>query len=215
MNIVDGQCRLCARPKAQCFCNESEKELYKDLCRQGNRIAELQSDNEQLNSNFRTLEYNYEQSIREREDLEHQVEQLKVKQEASDMQERMVLTKMAEIAEYESVEQMLKCAPFMSDGQEREMQNLRLFVEAMLNEREQLKKQLEGAIVPKFKIGQEVWYFFEQELRTDFIKKYHINTGTMIRYNLSNGYFGNIYKERDLFATREEAEASLKQKEGE
>jgi hypothetical protein len=175
-------------------------------------LKNLQSENEQLSTENALLK---EQSIPSLEKLNKalvdEVEQLKVKQDASDMQERMVLTKMAEIAEYESVEQMLKCAPFMSDGQEREMQNLRLFVEAMLNEREQLKKQLEGAIVPKFKIGQEVWYFFEQELRTDFIKKYHINTGTMIRYNLSNGYFGNIYKERDLFATEEAALKSLEE----
>jgi predicted RNase H-like nuclease (RuvC/YqgF family) len=40
-------------------------------------LKHLQSENERLSSNFRTLEYNYEQSIREREDLEQQVEQLR------------------------------------------------------------------------------------------------------------------------------------------
>lgn len=93
------------------------------------------------------------------------------------------------------------------------VKSFREAIQHLQSENEQLNKQLEGAIVPKFKIGQEVWYFFEQELRTDFIKKYHINTGTMIRYNLSNGYFGNIYKERDLFATEAEALASLKKSE--
>jgi len=70
----------------------------------------------------------------------------------------------------------------------------------LLDEIERLEGQLEKAIVPKFKIGQEVWYFFEQELRTDFIKKYHINTGTMIRYNLSNGYSNvNINSSTGIF----------------
>jgi hypothetical protein len=45
------------------------KNLAKLIEKQANEV-------EQLNSNFRTLEYNYEQSIREREDLEHQVEKL-------------------------------------------------------------------------------------------------------------------------------------------
>lgn len=92
-----------------------------------------------------------------------------------------------------------------------------------LNQQDQriaeLEEQLKNAIVPKFKIGQEVWYidtrindFNEQRY---VIESYIIQEITIfkdgIRYMDEDGF---IYEE-DLFATKEEAQARLLELKGE
>lgn len=82
-----------------------------------------------------------------------------------------------------------------------------------------LKEQLKNAIVPKFKIEQEVWYmdtrindFNEQRY---MIESYIIEEIVIFEYGIR--YVGDdvsMYEE-DLFATKEEAQAKLKELQGE
>ena len=80
----------------------------------------------------------------------------------------------------------------------------------------ELEKQLKNAIVPKFKIGQEVFYLVNKyspvlsgevlEIQIWDLKK--DNIVYVIEYN------GNVYCESVVFATKEEAQAKLKELKG-
>ena len=83
----------------------------------------------------------------------------------------------------------------------------------------ELEEQLKNAIVPKFKIGQEVWWidtrinsFNEQRY---IIQSYIIQEITIfkdgIRYMDDDGFID----EEDLFATKEQAQAKLEELKGE
>ena len=82
----------------------------------------------------------------------------------------------------------------------------------LLDEKDQriaeLEEQLKNAIVPKFKIGQEVWYIVQEK-----IKSYKIAyiEGINFRYCDKDGSW---LGEKDLFATKEEAEQKLKELKG-
>ena len=95
---------------------------------------------------------------------------------------------------------------------------------SLLNKQDQriaeLEEQLKNAIVPKFKIGQEVWWvdtrvnsFNEQRYR---IESYLIDsiviTKEQFRYYGDDGLW---LGDNELFATKEEAQAKLKELQGE
>lgn len=71
----------------------------------------------------------------------------------------------------------------------------------------ELEEQLKNAIVPKFKIGQEVWWIYKD----DIIESYVISD---IRF-MCFGDDGCWLEDKELFATKEEAQAKLKELQGE
>jgi len=85
-------------------------------------------------------------------------------------------------------------------------------IKHLQSEIEQLNKQLEGAIVPKFKIGQEVFSPEYYNART--VSK--ILVACIINRRFQDGRTCNpqLVAESELFASQEEAQASLR-KEGE
>ena len=90
----------------------------------------------------------------------------------------------------------------------------------------ELEEQLRNAIVPKFKIGQEVWFIYDENDDFDYTilnKKvmaytYSSYDGDYFEYAMSDDgtqytiWYGYI---RHVFATKEEAEAKLKELQGE
>lgn len=90
----------------------------------------------------------------------------------------------------------------------------------LLNEQAQriseLEEQLEECIRPKFKIGQEVFYI---------VDKYELKSGEVLEIQIWNlkkdniiyviEYSGNFHCESVVFKTLEEAEAKLKELQGE
>lgn len=100
-------------------------------------------------------------------------------------------------------------------------------IEDLLNqldqENQELKKQLKNAIVPKFKIGQEVWfinYFSDCGYRVDCGKvvEIKINEYDKTLYEIAYKYKCELdFKSRkytNVFATKEEAEVRLKEIKG-
>ena len=80
-----------------------------------------------------------------------------------------------------------------------------------------LEEQLKNAIVPKFKIGQEVWYVWNKSQVIPFKCKienivYDSSKNYKLKYD-SEHYI--CMQEQHLFATKEEAEAKLKELKGE
>lgn len=81
----------------------------------------------------------------------------------------------------------------------------------------ELEEQLKNAIVPKFKIGQEVWYVWNKSQVIPFkckIEKivYDSSKNYKLKYD-SEHYI--CMQEQHLFATKEEAQAKLKELQGE
>lgn len=74
----------------------------------------------------------------------------------------------------------------------------------------ELEEQLKNAIVPKFKIGQEVWYISD----TNKVFSFKINNigGLNFRYYDDDGFW---LHEEELFATKKEAQAKLEELQGE
>ena len=80
----------------------------------------------------------------------------------------------------------------------------------------ELEEQLKNAIVPKFKIGQEVFYV---------VDKYEFKSGEILEIQIWDlkkdnivyviEYRGNVWCESAIFATKEEAQAKLKELQGE
>lgn len=99
----------------------------------------------------------------------------------------------------------------------------RFALEKLVNESEakdqriaELEEQVKNAIVPKFKIGQEVWCIDpENDVSSGEVWKIEINcVQTKYTVFLGNDYV-DIYFEYELFATKEEAEAKLRELQGE
>lgn len=88
----------------------------------------------------------------------------------------------------------------------------------------ELEEQLKNAIVPKFKIGQEVYTFnkYQDCVYTLYLISIHIEQYETTEFNnlvyrairLKDGFIGG-YLEDELFATKEEAEAKLEELKGE
>lgn len=89
----------------------------------------------------------------------------------------------------------------------------------------ELEEQLKNAIVPKFKIGDKCWAIrnttnIYNEPKQVLIKEITI-TKNCIKYYAKNGCLTNrtnkttMHMQSQLFATKEEAEAKLKQLKGE
>lgn len=82
----------------------------------------------------------------------------------------------------------------------------------------ELEEQLKNAIVPKYKIEQEVFVIYE-----GIVKKTTINSITIFEGNEFSYYCKHIdgerfyleLEEQDLFATKAEAEAKLRELQGE
>lgn len=80
---------------------------------------------------------------------------------------------------------------------------------------EELEEQLKNAIVPKFKIGQEVFYI---------VDKYELKSGEILEIQIWDlkkdnivyviEYGGNVWCESNVFATKEEAETKLQELKG-
>lgn len=73
---------------------------------------------------------------------------------------------------------------------------------------DQANERLKGAIIPKFKIGQEVWHIITAKPMRDFIVRNDIH-----QYELGISKFG-VYEDF-LFATEQEAQQKLKELKGE
>lgn len=82
----------------------------------------------------------------------------------------------------------------------------------LIDELDAKDEQLKHTIVPKFKIGQEVWYLSEQH-RMFRLKVYSLILGEHgISYRLADkGSMRFLLYERELFASREAAEAARKE----
>lgn len=83
----------------------------------------------------------------------------------------------------------------------------------ILNEKDQriaeLEEQLKNAIVPKFKIGQEVWYIDRYGVQKDIIVSFtYFSIENEILYKMHDEIID--HREKYIFATKEEAEAKLK-----
>lgn len=90
----------------------------------------------------------------------------------------------------------------------------------ILNEQDQriaeLEEQLKNAIVPKFKIGQEFWYVYAGEVRKGTVFMLHIDKGGIVYESYVDDTRYSICTKCDkVFATKEEAEAKLKELQGE
>ena len=87
-----------------------------------------------------------------------------------------------------------------------------------LNQQDQriseLEEQLKNAIVPKFKVGQEVFVIIQGVVRTTAINSFSFFEGYEVSYYCKYVDGERMYLELDeseLFATKEEAEAKLKE----
>lgn len=85
-----------------------------------------------------------------------------------------------------------------------------------------LEEQLKNAIVPKFKIGQEVFIIFETTKKEYIVESTNINSITIFAGNELSYYCKYVDGERmyleldesEIFATKEEAEVKLKELKG-
>ena len=81
----------------------------------------------------------------------------------------------------------------------------------------ELEEQLKNAIVPKFKVGQEVWYVWNKSQVIPFkCKIENIVYDSSKNYKLK--YYSEHYicmQEQHLFPTKEEAQAKLEELKGE
>ena len=73
----------------------------------------------------------------------------------------------------------------------------------------ELEEQLKNAIVPKFKVGQTIWYIYGKNIKSFTISKIEIE----IRINPLIAYSSPyIYQyEENCFATKEEAQVKLEE----
>jgi len=88
----------------------------------------------------------------------------------------------------------------------------------------ELEEQLKNAIVPKFKIGQEIYTFnkYQDCVYTLYLISIHIEQYETTEFNnlvyrarrLKDGFIGG-YLEEEIFATKEEAQAKLQELQGE
>lgn len=77
----------------------------------------------------------------------------------------------------------------------------------------ELEEQLKNAIVPKFNVGQIVWYIYGNKIKSFTISKIEIEIKFALIIAYSNPY---VYQfEENCFATKEEAQAKLEELKGE
>lgn len=77
----------------------------------------------------------------------------------------------------------------------------------------ELEERLKNAVVPKFKIGQIVWYIYGKKIKSFTISKIEVERRIVPLIAYSNPY---IYQyEENCFATKEQAEQRLKELRGE
>lgn len=80
----------------------------------------------------------------------------------------------------------------------------------------ELEEQLKNAIVPKFKIGQEVWFVYAKDVRKYTIFMLHIDKGGVVyECYVDDTRYSICCKDKSVYATKEEAEARLKELQGE
>lgn len=112
----------------------------------------------------------------------------------------------------------LKRVEFTKDAVREVLEYLKAFRDQS-NQIRSLEEQLKNAIVPKFKIGQEVFYYHIARNKTysgvvEDIQWFATRTGIYYRIpQLQRDYFW--IREDELFATREEAEKRLAELKGE
>ena len=115
-----------------------------------------------------------------------------------------------------------QCVEFDSFEAER---TLNLYYELLNNQDQriaELEEQLKNAIVPKFKVGQKVW-IIDNEKDVQECEIYELKLNRYVRklvYNISyniglEDWTDDVAFEDELFATREEALAKLKELKGE
>ena len=79
----------------------------------------------------------------------------------------------------------------------------------------ELEEQLKNAIVPKFEIGQEVWTEWKGDIVEREIKSLYWDINQVVEYRLKGGMYLISRWEDEVFATKEEAQAKLKELQGE
>jgi len=76
----------------------------------------------------------------------------------------------------------------------------------------ELEEQLKNAIVPKFKVGQTVWYIYGKSIKSFTISEIEVEIRLVPLIAYSNPY---IYQyEENCFTTKEEAQATLQELRG-
>ena len=95
------------------------------------------------------------------------------------------------------------------------LQGLKNIHQENANLKQELAELKQKAIMPKFKIGQKVWYAYNKYQKFPFkcvIDKivYDSSKDYKFRYDTSDEYYICV-KEEDLFATEEEAKAKLEE----
>lgn len=79
-------------------------------------------------------------------------------------------------------------------------------------ENAELKQKLENAILPKFRVGQEVFYLGTNKVFTGIITKTKITNSKKIQYSIrSNDNQLHTKNETDVFATEQEARDRLEE----
>ena len=78
----------------------------------------------------------------------------------------------------------------------------------------ELEEQLKNVIVPKFKVGQEVWYIDRYGVQKDIIVSFtYFSIENEILYKMHDEIID--HREKYIFATKEEAQVKLEELEGE
>ena len=107
------------------------------------------------------------------------------------------------------------------------MPNFKVDYENKLKEKDQriaeLEEQLKNAIVPKFKIGQEVFIIFETTEKKHIVESTKVDSITIFAGNELSYYCKYVDGERmyleldedELFTTKEKAQAKLEELKGE
>ena len=71
----------------------------------------------------------------------------------------------------------------------------------------ELEEQLKNAIVPKFKVGQEVWFIWGKSVMSFIVTRIDIEIKNCVLIGYGNKYWYQF--EENCFATKEEAQAKL------
>ena len=97
----------------------------------------------------------------------------------------------------------------------KDFQKLSLLLEQKDKRITELEEQLKNAIVPKFEIGQEVWTEWKGDIVEREIKSLYWDINQVVEYRLKGGMYLISRWEDEVFATKEEAQAKLKELQGE
>lgn len=131
----------------------------------------------------------------------------------------------AKLNQGEAIRVLQRLEFFISKKMYLEVEQVITLLETLSQENEQLKKQLEGAIVPKFKIGHGVWTLtYDCKICNDVPIKVIVGQvtfdGSEISYYLYDEIVSSSHTElisfeevpeSEVFATREDAEAAVKE----